>query len=216
MNSPASIRAVAFGVVLINLLALSQGALASERRFEPVVHADTQRTQTINGMVIVSTDGQRYGAGAALAPASTNQQWLSVSVKNTGTAPVTLDYRDILVMANGQPLATRSAEAALAQEKVDEYPKDRCANSTAASQLNCNIDSFNERQASRAIASTEPRDADAIIQIAPGQLISRQLQVDLPKKSKSHPATLTVSVTVEGEQLSFDFAEVSKSAAAAH
>lgn len=200
----------------MNLLTLSESALASERRFEPVVHADTQRIQTINGMVIVSTEGKRFDAGAALTPASTNQQWLSVSVKNSGTAPVTFDYREILVLANGQPLVTRSAEAALAQVKVDEYPKDKCVSSTAASQLNCNIDAFNERQANRAVVSTKPQEADAKIQIAPGQLISRQLQVDLPKKSRSHPATLTVSVTVEGEQLSFDFAEVARAAAAAH
>jgi len=200
----------------MNLLTLSEGALASERRFEPVVHADTQRIQTINGMVIVSAEGKRFDAGAALAPASAKQQWLSVSVRNTGSAPITFDHREILVLANGQPLVTRSAEAALAQEKVDEYPKDKCVNSAATSQLNCNIDAFNERQANRAVVSTEAQEADAKIQIAAGQLISRQLQVDLPKKSRSRPATLTVSVTVEGEQLSFDFAEVASLTPAAH
>ena len=189
-------------------LAADPAAHAAGRRFEPVPQSQAQIVQIVNDSAIISAAGKHMDAGASMAPASARQAWLSVSVKNKSAAPVGFGDGAIQVLSDDKVLALRSAEDALKSSKDDGYVRDRCANATASSQLNCNIDWFNQRQAKR-IEKTSDADQPALQQqLEPGQLLARQFQVDLPKKSSSGPTTLRVSVTLAGEQLSFDFREV--------
>ena len=108
---------------------------------------------------------------------------------------------------NGQPLAFRDADEATKPQQDDGLVRDPCANASASSLLNCNTDAFNRRQQERAAAEAAGVKP-ATQQLGSGQLQVRQYEMDLPKKSKTGPALIKVSVTLGGEQISFDFKEV--------
>lgn len=174
-------------------------AHASERAFEPVPQS-SQRVQTLNNVKIVTGDGARLSAGASLSPVSARQAWLSVSVKNTASAPV--DFSDSAVKASseGKSLALRRLEEGAPGGKDDGHMRDNCAHATSSSQLNCNIDSFTKRQQARVAAASQS-------QLAPGQLETRRYQLTLPKRSKQNPTKLSIGISVGGELVQFDFTE---------
>ena len=204
MKKLTHFRQALTGLALFSaVLAASSAFGASLRRFEPVLQDPSQNVQTVNGMLIISAAGKRFGAGASIAPASLKQAWLSVSLKNTGTTPLDLEGKAVRVLANGRAAELRSAAEALGKVHGDGYVRDKCALASASSQLNCNIDSFNAKQHER-MASV----AEAHRQLAPGELIATQFQVDLPKKSGKTPSLLKVIVSAGGEDLTFDFKEV--------
>ncbi len=155
---------------------------------------------------IISAVAKQFHAGASIAPDSSRKSWLSISVKNVGTVP--LDFGDgVVVVTSGEKtLAIRNAEEATKGSTDTGYVRDPCANATASSQRNCSIDMFNRKQAKR-IAGDTP-EAAAVQQLAPGELKVKQFELELPKKSKDAPVTVKVSVTLAGEQISFDFKEV--------
>lgn len=132
------------------LLLACLDASAADRRFVPVPNSDHQKLQVINGATIISAAGNGFHAGATIAPTSSKQAWLSVSIKNNGTVPVPFDDSNIKVSSADTLMSLASADAVLA----------------------------------------------------------RQFQIELPKRSKSSPATLKVSVTLEGETIAFDFNEL--------
>lgn len=160
---------------LVLVLALSGTSLvvsAADRRFVPVPATEYQKLQVINGVTIISAAGKRFHAGASIAATSSRQAWLSISVKNTGTAPVAFDDAALVVMSGGKALGMKSAEEVMGK------------------------------------ADREDAAVAAIPTLAPGALVARQFQMDLPKRSKTTPATLKVAVTVEGEAIEFDFNEL--------
>jgi hypothetical protein len=186
------------------MLCVAASAQAGGVRYEPVPHSPAQAVQSVNGAAIISESGQGMDAGASMAPASADQVWLSVSVKNKSPTSVAFADDAIRVLADGGDLPTRSAEEAIKLAKDDGYERDRCANATASSQVNCTIDWFTQRQQKRMEKKTEAEQAAQRHQLAPGELLARQFQVDLPRKPRAG-AVFKVVVTIAGEQLSFDF-----------
>lgn len=199
----------AAALVLFAALAapFAASAAAAPRSFEPVAKSAAQQIQIVGGSAIITASATSFGAGASTAPASSKQLWLSVSVKNTGADPIAFSDEIIRVTGVGKALTIRTAEEALKPAKDDGLVRDKCAHASASSQLNCNIDSFNGRQDKR-LSEASLAEQAAARQVAPGKLLARQFQIDLPKKSKAGPTTLNVEVSVGGESVSFDFREV--------
>lgn len=189
---------------LLLVLALAGASLvasAADRRFVPVPATEYQKLQVINGATIISAAGKSFHAGASIAPTSSRQAWLSVSVKNTSTVPVPFDDAGILVQSGDNTLGMKAAEEVMDQD--DGLVRDKCINASKSSQLNCNIDNFNKKQQVRMEDSLASKAT-----LAPGALVVRQFQLDLPKRSKTTPATLKVKVTVEAETIEFNFNEL--------
>jgi hypothetical protein len=191
--------ALAFAVLLA-----AGAATAAERRFVPVPQGAAQKLEVVEGMTIASASGTGFDAGATMAPASAKTAWLSVSLRNKGDAPIVFDDARVQASSAGEPLAVRDAALALAETEERAPMTDKCANATAESQLNCNIDNFNERQDVRTAAAAAP----AAPTIAPGQLLARQFEVTLPKKSRRDLGKLEVHVAVGDESIAFTFEEV--------
>ncbi|OGT59221.1 MAG: hypothetical protein A3E01_20590 [Gammaproteobacteria bacterium RIFCSPHIGHO2_12_FULL_63_22] len=189
--------------LLAALAGASLVASAADRRFVPVPATEYQKLQVINGATIISAAGRGFHAGATLAPTSSRRAWLSVSVKNTGTVPVPFNDAGIQVQHGDNTLGMKSAEEVMGQGKDDGLVRDKCANASESSQINCNIESFNNKQEAR---TKELSAAKAVL--APGALVARQFQLELPKRSKAIPLSLKVRVTVEGETIEFDFNEL--------
>jgi hypothetical protein len=208
MNLNKSRHRLALPLLVLAAFVWSSTAQSAEpRRFEPVPQSKAQIVQVLKDSTIITTAGKRIDAGASMAPDSAKATWLAVSVKNTSTTPLSLGGSAIQVVAGDQPLPMRTAEDALkpVNDKNDGYVRDRCALATASSMRNCSIDMFNQKQAKRIDEASKATETE---QLAPGQLRTQQFQVDLPKKSKSAPVMLKVNITVDGEQLVFDFKEV--------
>lgn len=189
------------GISLAAALLASMQCTAADRILQPVPQSKAQPVQAVNGLLIISAAGRSFDAGASFRPKSSRQAWLSVSVRNSSRDPIEFGDGGVQVYSQGVPLRITRLDSA---GKPEATPRtDRCANSTADSQLNCNIDNFNEKQAAR----TSSVDVVETHQLSPGQLVARQYQVELPKKSKG-PARLTVNITAQGEHLAFQFSEV--------
>jgi len=178
-------------------------AFAADRRFVPVPATEYQKLQVINGVTIISAAGKGFHAGASLAPTSSRRAWLSVSVKNTGPMPAPFNDAGIVVRHGDDILGMKSAEEVMGQAGDDGLVRDKCANASESSQINCNIDNFNDKQKARGEDM-----AAAKASLAPGALVARQFQLELPKRSKTVPLKLKVSVTVEAETIEFDFNEL--------
>lgn len=210
-NSPRSLTARRR--LLLALLAASTAASAADRRFVPVPNSEFQKLQVINGATIISAAGRQFHAGATIAPASKHQAWLSVSIKNNSKAAVAFDDGSVQIISGDKPLPFKPAESVIARDDLRGPYQDECASmpgtaagSPGSTQINCNIDRFNLRQSKRtAGANGAPLERPAI---PPGVVLARQFQLELPKRSKTAPATLKVSVTVESETISFEFNEL--------
>lgn len=187
-------------MLVIGLLAAATAA-AADRKFDPVPQSPLQHVQSANGMSIISASGQKLGAGASISASNAKKAWLSVSVKNTGKAPVGFTDAAIVVSSGSEKLAFRRAEEVLGKAANDGLVRDKCAQATASSQVNCNIDSFNDKQAKRQSAE-EHVEAE---QLGVGQLVARQYQVDLPRKAKRESVSLNVTITLDGESINFVF-----------
>lgn len=189
------------GIPVAAGLFASMQCMAADRIFQPVPQSKSQPVQAVNGLLIISAAGRSFDAGASFRPKSSRQAWLSVSVKNSSRDPI--QFGDGGVQVYSQGVLLRISRVDLAGKPEAAPLTDPCANATADSQLNCNIDKFNQKQAAR----TSSVDAVEAQQLSPGQLVARQYQVELPKKSKG-PARLTVNITAQGEQMAFQFSEV--------
>ena len=207
MNPKTSRFAAVACLLVVGLASLPAAAFAADRRFEPVPQSAEQPVKVVGDSSIISMAGKQFHAGASIAPESSRKAWLSVSMKNMSAVPLELGAQTVVVTGNGQPLALRNADEATKAQQDDGYVRDPCANATLSSQLNCNTDAFNRRQTERAAAEASGVKPMAE-QLGSGQLVVRQYELDLPKKSKTSPAMLKVSVTVGGEQISFDFKEI--------
>jgi hypothetical protein len=192
MNRPA--------MLCIGMLAAANAA-AADRKFEPVPQSSLQHLQVVNGMTIVSASGQKLGAGASIPSSNAKKAWLSVSVKNTGKAPVGFTDSAIVVTSGGEKLNFRRAGDVPGKSAGDGLDRDKCAQATSTSQVNCNIDSFNAKQARR-LAAEEQAEPE---QLGVGQLVARQYQVDLPRKAKRQAVSLNIAITVDGEEIVFVF-----------
>lgn len=186
-------------LLLAALSGASLAASAADRRFVPVPATEYQRLQVLNGATIISAAGNTFHAGASLAATSSRQAWLSISVKNTSPAPLAFDDAGILVRSGDTTLGMKLAE----QAGDDGLVRDNCVHASESSQLNCNIDDFNKKQDVRM-----KREASAGAVLPPGALVTRQFQLELPKRSKTVLAKLKVRVSVEGETIEFDFNEL--------
>lgn len=190
-------------LVIAVLAGTSLAASAADRRFVPVPATDYQKLQVINGATIISAAGKGFHAGASLAPNSGRLAVLSVSVKNTSAVPVPFNDAGILVRHGDNILDMKSAEQVPDEAKDDGLVRDNCTNVSKSSQINCNIDDFNKKQDARMKEMAAPKGV-----LAPGALVARQFLLELPKRSKTIPLKLKVSVTVEGETIEFDFNEL--------
>lgn len=207
MNAQSPLRNVVIGMLVLAFAAPST-VQAADRRFEPVSQSAAQVVKVVADSSIISAAGKLFHAGASIAPESSRKAWLSVSVKNMSAEPLPLVADAIAVTGNGQPLKLENADEVTKKGQAgDGYVRDPCANATSNSQLNCNIDDFNRKQANR-MEDSATADKPAAEQLGSGQLVVKQYQVDLPKPSKAGPAMLKVSVTLGGEQITFDFKEV--------
>jgi hypothetical protein len=196
-----------FAPIVLSIAAVT-AAYASEpvqRHFQPAPPSPTQRVDNIDGVVVISSAGKLAQVGTAIRPLSAKQGALLVSVKNTGTAAVEFGVANVKVVSGDQALQIHDADEP-ADAQRDPLVRDRCANATSSSQVNCNIDQFNEQQRKRLGKDQAP--ATTAIQIAPNTVVPTQFRLDLPKKGKGAPLRLTVTVTVAGESQSFDFWEV--------
>jgi hypothetical protein len=200
-------RLAAVAFLLVSGMAVPPAADAAGRRFEPVPQSAAQPVKTVGEASIISMAGKQFQVGASIAPESSRHAWLSVSIKNMSATPLEMRAKAVVVTGNGQPLAVRDADEATKPQQKDGYVRDPCALATTSSVLNCNTDDFNRRQAERAAAEAAGAKPEAE-QLGSGQLLVRQYELDLPKKSKTGPALIKVSVTLGGEQISFDFKEV--------
>ena len=189
--------------MVVALAATSVAASAADRRFVPVPATGYQKLQVINGATIISAAGKSFHAGASLAPTSSRRAWLSVSVKNTGTLPLPFNDAGILVRSGETTLGMKLAGEAAAKGDDDGLARDNCANVRKSSQINCNIDNFNKKQQVRTKTLSEDERV-----LPPGALLTRQFQLELPKRSKTTMAKLEVRVTLEGETIEFDFNEL--------
>lgn len=187
-------------MLCIGLLAAATAA-AADRRFDPVPQSPLQHVQSANGLTIISASGQKLGAGASISASNSKKAWLSVSVKNTGQAPVGFTDAAIAVTSGSEKLSFRRAGEVAGKAGDDGLVRDKCAQASSSSQVNCNIDSFNDKQAKR-LAAEEQSESE---QLGVGQLVARQYQVDLPKKAKRDAVTLTVTITLDGEAINFVF-----------
>lgn len=187
-------------MLCIGLLAAASAG-ASDRRFDPVPQSALQHVQSANGMTIISASGQKLGAGASISASNSKKAWLSVSVKNTGKAPVGFTDAAIVVTSGGEKLILRRAGDESGKGGDDGLVRDKCAQASSSSQVNCNIDSFNDKQARRLAAEVQAESE----QLGVGQLDARQYQVDLPKKAKREAVTLIVTITLDGEAINFVF-----------
>lgn len=174
---------------------------AADRKFDPVPQSALQHVQSANAMTIISASGQKLGAGASISASNSKKAWLSVSVKNTGNAPIGFTDAAIVVTSGGEKLILRRAGEEPGKAGDDGLVRDRCAQASSSSQVNCNIDSFNDKQ-SRRLAAEDRAESE---QLGVGQLVARQYQVDLPKKAKREAVTLNVSITLDGEAINFVF-----------
>lgn len=199
MNRLESIRHWLVLLILLSACTLSSDAYAQSRRFDPSPRSNSQLVQVLNEKMIISEAGTQISAGASMASASIRKVSLSVSVKNTSAAPLDFIDGSIQVMSAGETLRLRNIGSPAKDVEGDGYMLDRCVNATRSSQMNCTIDSFNQRQRKRIEAAQH--------RLAPGELSVQQFQIDLPRKNHASPTILTVSVTAGGEQLSFDFRE---------
>ena len=194
-------------LLLATLMIACLDASAADRRFVPVPNSDLQKLQVINGATIISAAGKVFHAGATIAPTSSRQAWLSVSIKNNGSAAVPFDDSNIKVAAGDKLMSLQPAESVLAASRDKSATPDKCVNLSGSARTNCDIDNFNEKQARR-VDKSQPVPVLERPMLAPGIVLARQFQIELPKRSKSAPATLKVSVTVEGETIAFDFNEL--------
>lgn len=202
-------NALRMHVALIAVLGLaaSLSARAWERVFEPVPQSPAQIVQTVKDSRIISTAGARMDVGAAVAPTSARTAWLSVSVKNKSGQPARFGDDVVHVSGDGRELGLRSAEDALKGPEDDGYVRDRCANASDDSMINCNIDWFNQRQHKRAEQAADADRAAREQELAPGRVLARRFEIELPRKAAAGPATFRVSVTMGGETIAFDFRE---------
>jgi len=206
MQNPLRHRACR-SLLLVALVATSLAASAADRRFVPVPNSDYQKLQVINGATIISAAGKAFHAGATIAPTSSRQAWLSVSIKNTGSDAMPFDDSNIKVMSGDKLMSLATAASVLAKTRDKAVASDKCVNLTGSAQTNCDIDNFNEKQAARTDKNQPALMLDRPM-LASGIVLARQFQIELPKRSKTSPATLKVSVTVEGETIAFDFNEL--------
>jgi len=109
MNRISRRHACRFLVIAV-LAGTSLAASAADRRFVPVPATDYQKLQVINGATIISAAGKGFHAGASLAPTSGRRALLSISVKNTGPAPVSFNDAGILVRHGDDVLGMKLAE----------------------------------------------------------------------------------------------------------
>lgn len=181
--------------VLVALACLGGVAQAEGGGFEPVPRSPAQVVQTIEGRMIVAASGVAFEAGASLETVSGRRAWLAVSIRNMRAEPVALGDDAIRASAGGESLTLVDVET---PEPEQEPVTDKCANASMSSQVNCGIDAFTQRQQDRV---AHP----AAVRIDPGQVLARQFEVTLPKKSRKSPSRITVSIVVEGETLEFDF-----------
>ncbi len=194
---------------ILTAIALGSQAHAKGRRFEPSPRSETQVVQVLNEAAIISAAGRHFSAGASMAPASVRQAWLSVSVKNTGAAPVELVDGAIQVTSASESLRLQDVRELARGTQDAAVFRDVCAYATPSSQINCNGDSFSRRQRQRIEADrSDSNSVNAARLLAPGELAVQQFQLDLPKRNRASPTVLTVIVTVGAEQLAFDFKEV--------
>lgn len=184
----------------IGLLATATAG-AADRKFEPVPQSAMQHVQVANGLTIISASGQKLGAGAAISASNSRKAWLSVSVKNNGKRPVGITDAAVVVTSGGDVLGLRRVGDVLGKSGDDGLVRDKCAHATSSSQLNCNIDSFNDKQAKRLVAE-EPTESE---QLGVGQLTARQYQLDLPRKAKREAVSLNITITLDGEAINFVF-----------
>lgn len=96
------------GMLCIGLFAAATAG-AADRKFDPVPQSALQHVQSANGMTILSASGQKLGAGASISASNSKNAWLSVSVKNTGKAPVGFSDAFIVVTSGGEKLNFRRA-----------------------------------------------------------------------------------------------------------
>jgi len=205
--NPQTSRLAAVTCLLVSGLVAVPAAEAADRRFEPVPQSAEQPVKVVGDSSIISMAGKQFHAGASIAPESSRKAWLSVSIKNMSATTLELGAQAVVVTGNGQPLAFRDADEATKPQQDDGLVRDPCANASASSLLNCNTDAFNRRQQERAAAEAAGVKP-ATEQLGSGQLQVRQYEMDLPKKSKTGPALIKVTLTLGGEQISFDFKEV--------
>jgi hypothetical protein len=212
--------ALAFFAPIVLCLTVATAANASQtaqRHFQPAPPTATQRVDTIDGVVVISSAGKLAQVGAAFRPLSDKQASLLVSVKNLGTDAVDFGIANIAVLSGDKPLpidmpesngnhvrdcatertnmyATCMASANITDNLSKHGSTSNCLSSTSSAYSNC--------------LASQP-DAPAIVaKIAPGQVYPSQYKVDLPKRGrKDGPATLVVVVTVAGETQSFEFKE---------
>jgi hypothetical protein len=207
MNTTRSRQAALFLIALAAVAIGPAAQAAAARRFEPIPESQAQPVKLVGEVSIISAAAKQFHAGASMSPDSAKTAWLSVSVKNMGTVPIEFADGAIVVTSMDKPMAIRSADEAMKDAKGEGLVKDPCANATPSSQRNCTIDVFNRQQAKRTDQPSE-QEAAAARQLAPGELKVKQYQVELPKQSKAVFAMLKVSVTIGGEQVSFNFKEV--------
>ncbi len=209
MNRAALLQRLLVLLTLLTASALATtDAQARERRFEPNPRSEAQVVQVQNGAAIISAAGQHFSTGASMAPESARKVWLSVSIKNTGAAPVELVDGVIQITNAGEPLRLQEVSELANDGQENTYFRDHCAYASSSSQINCNSGSFNRRQRERLEAERSSKTRNATRELALGELVVERFQVDLPKRNRSSPTVLTVMVTAGGEQIAFDFKEV--------
>jgi len=188
-------------------LAASLSTHAYTRVFEPVPQSPAQVVQTVKESKIISAAGSRMDVGAAVATTSARTAWLSGSVKNKSDQPVRFDDDVVKIAGDSRELGLRSAEDALKGPEDDGYVRDRCANASDDSMINCNIDWFNQKQHKRSEKAADAERAAREQLLAPGQVLARRFEIELPRRPAAGTAKFSVNVALGGETISFDFAE---------
>ncbi len=203
MNTGASFGP-ARTVIVFALLAIASQAQAADRRFMPVPQGSTQTIQVINGMPILSAVGKQFQAATSVSTLNAKHGRLLVSIKNQGSAAMTLVPQAVVATAAGQVLslreATEAAPTGLSSRDCNGISGDEYAR--------CLNDNFNRRAEARSAPVNKAKAVPAARVLQPGEVFATQYYLELPRKKRGELGAVLVTVELAGERLSFDFKEV--------